>query len=217
MSIVLDDITAWHEFPRSRWMLNKLYVQQRFGVDCGPVGVNPSSYPVWVKPVINVQGLGIGSKKIESRHMMHYEPGMMWMPFYEGEHMSYDIKWEASEPMQVYAAKGLNGPYFTEWQVDRIEPDYKLQSIVYKLAAIGEMPTHFNIETIGGNLIECHPRWGGVMSTYYDKCPYSMMIYWTKDYDQELPEGWIDYRYDESNKLTDEFKRIGYKIVTKEK
>lgn len=80
MLIISDDITAWHEFPRSRWMLNKLYVQQKLRNECGPLGVNPPSYPVWVKPVINLHGLGIGSRKVESSHSMKYEPGMMWMP-----------------------------------------------------------------------------------------------------------------------------------------
>ena len=215
-SVITDDVTAWEKLPRSRWMLNKLYVQQRIGNLCGPVGVEPPTYPVWVKPTINVHGLGIGSKKVNSSIEMNYEPGMIWMPFYIGEHISYDIKYEHDEIVEVYAARGLNGPYFNEWIIEKIEPDNKLKYLVHKLSVCGELPSHFNIETIDGNLIECHPRWGGAMSNYYDKCPFSMMILWTEDYDQELPEGWIDYRYDESNQLTDKLKRIAYKIINKE-
>jgi hypothetical protein len=217
MSIVLDDITAWHEFPRSRWMLNKLYVQQRLGVDCGPVGVNPSAYPVWVKPVINVHGLGIGSKKVESRHMMNYEPGMMWMPFYKGEHISYDIKWEVGRDMEVYAAKGLNGPYFTEWQVEKIEPDNKLKFLVYKLTVAGELPTYFNIETIGDNLIECHPRWSAEFVDYYDRCPFTQKVLWSDNIHEPTPESWIDCRDDPCNQWTGEMKRIAYNYQFKEK
>lgn len=216
-TIIKDDITAWDKLPRSRWMLDKLYVQQRMGNLCGPLGVDPPTYPICVKPVINVHGLGIGAKKIEKPDAIEYIPGMMWMPFYSGVHMSYDIKYEDDEIVEVYAAKGLNGPYFTEWQVEKIEPDNRLKFLVYKLSICGELPTYFNIETIDGNLIECHPRWGGALSDYYDQCPFSMMILWTKDYNQEIPEGWIDYRYDDSNQLTDFYKRIAYKIVTKEK
>ena len=217
MSLILDDITAWDKLPRSRWMLNKLYVQQRLGNVCGAVGIEPLEYPVWVKPVINVHGLGIGSRKVQSRHLMNYEPGMMWMPFYEGDHISYDIKWEAGEPMEVYAAKGLNGPNFTEWQVDRIEPNEKLKSLVYKLSNLGDLPSRFNIETIGDNLIECHPRWSAEFINYYDKCPFTQKVLWSKDINDKLPESWIDCRDDPCNQWTGEYKRIAYTYQLKEK
>ena len=217
MSIILDDITAWDEFPRSRWMLNKLYVQQKLRNECGPLGVNPPSYPVWVKPVINVHGLGIGSKKVDSRHLMHYEPGMMWMPFYEGEHISYDIKWEPGSDIEVYAAKGLNGPYFTEWQVEKIEPDNKLKFLVYKLTVAGELPTYFNIETIGDNLIECHPRWSAEFVDYYDRCPFTQKVLWSENIREPTPESWIDCRNDPCNQWTGEMKRIAYTYQFKEK
>jgi hypothetical protein len=198
-------------------MLDKLYVQQRLGYDCGPVGVEPPSYPVWVKPVINVHGLGIGSKKVESRHLMNYEPGMMWMPFYEGEHISYDIKWEAGGIFEVYAAKGLNGPNFNEWQVEKIEPDNKLKFLVYRLSVAGELPAHFNIETIGGNLIECHPRWAAEFVDYYDRCPFTQHVMWSKDINETTPEYWIDCRDDPCNQWTGEMKRIAYTYKFKEK
>lgn len=217
MLIISDDITAWHEFPRSRWMLNKLYVQQKLRNECGPLGVNPPSYPVWVKPVINLHGLGIGSRKVESSHSMKYEPGMMWMPFYEGEHISYDIKWESGAVFDVYAAKGLNGPNFTEWQVEKIEPDNKLKFLVYRLSVAGELPPHFNIETIGGNLIECHPRWAAEFIDYYDRCPFTQHVMWSKDINEPTPESWIDCRDDPCNQWTGEMKRIAYTYQFKEK
>jgi hypothetical protein len=214
--IVIDDITAWEKFPRSRWMLNKLYVQQRMGNLCGPVGVEPPTYPVWVKPTINVHGLGIGSKRVNSSAEMKYEAGMMWMPFYVGDHISYDIKYEHDEIVEVYAAKGLNGPYFTEWRVEKIEPDNKLKFLVYKLSVCGELPTHFNIETIGGNLIECHPRWADEFIEHYGNCPFRQSILWSKDINEKIPNGWIDCREDPCNQWTGDLKRIAYKIVTKE-
>jgi hypothetical protein len=198
-------------------MLNKLYVQQKLRNECGPLGVNPPSYPVWVKPVINLHGLGIGSRKVESSHSMKYEPGMMWMPFYEGEHISYDIKWESGAVFDVYAAKGLNGPNFTEWQVEKIEPDNKLKFLVYRLSVAGELPPHFNIETIGGNLIECHPRWAAEFIDYYDRCPFTQHVMWSKDINEPTPESWIDCRDDPCNQWTGEMKRIAYTYQFKEK
>jgi len=215
-TIIRDDITAWNKLPRSRWMLNKLYVQQRLGNVCGPVGIEPPEYPVWVKPVINVHGLGIGSKKVMSKDDMKYEPGMMWMPFYTGEHISYDIKYEHNEIVEVYAARGLNGPNFTEWQVEKIEPDNRLKFLVYKLSVCGELPIYFNIETIGGNLIECHPRWADEFVDYYDKCPFEQHVIWNSDINTETPEGWIDCRKDPCNQWTGEMKRIAYTYKFKE-
>jgi hypothetical protein len=214
--MITDDVTAWEQLPRSRWMLNKLYVQQRIGNLCGPVGVEPTAYPVWVKPTINVHGLGIGSKKVNSSIEMNYEPGMMWMPFYVGEHISYDIKYEHDEIVEVYAAKGLNGPNFNEWIIEKIEPDNKLKYLVYKLSVCGKLPSHFNIETIGGNLIECHPRWADEFVDYYDKCPFRQLVLWSKDINETTPDGWIDCREDPCNQWTGEMKRIAYIYKFKE-
>ena len=209
-SIVTDDQTAWDIFPRSRWMLNKLYVQEGLNNPCGPLGVEPSQYPVWIKPVINLYGLGIGSKKVESRYMMEYAPGMMWTPFYTGDHISYDIKYENDEIVEVYSAKGLNGPYFTEWHVSKIEPDPKLKFLVYKLSMIGKLPTYFNIETIDDKLIECHPRWSEEFIEYYDKCPFKQLILWSKDISEPKPDHWIDCRDDSCNDLMKDYKRIAF-------
>lgn len=209
-SIITDDITAWDLFPRSRWMLNKLYVQEALNNPCGPLGIDPPQYPVWVKPVINLYGLGIGAKKVDSSDMMDYAPGMMWMPYYTGDHISYDIKYEHDEIVEVYSAQGFNGPHFTEWNVSKIEPDHKLKFLVYKLSCIGELPKYFNIETIDNNLIECHPRWSEDFVPYYDKCPFTQQILWSEDLHHTIPQNWIDCRDDSSNIVIGDLKRIAY-------
>lgn len=217
MSIILDDITAWDKFPNSRWMLDKLYVQQKMGYDCGPLGVEPSKYPVWVKPVINLYGMGIKSRLMHNKESMYYEPGMMWTQYYTGDHMSYDITYENNGISSVYAAKGLNGPNFTEWQVDKIKPNDTLKYLVYRLSIAGQLPQHFNIETIGGKLIECHPRWSEEFIHYYNECPFTQKVLWSENIEEELPMSWVDCRDDSANQIIGKLKRIGYTYKFKEK
>lgn len=212
--IITDDITAWNLLPKSRWMLNKLYVHQKMGADCGPIGIEPTKFPVWVKPVINVHGLGIKSRLVYDSNDLEYEPGMMWMPYYSGVHMSYDILYNFNEIIEVYAAEGVGGPYFNKWVVTKIEPTNKLRYLINRLSVCGELPERFNIETIGDKLIECHPRWSEEFCLFYDENafrPFTQHVMWDKDVNAEVPETWIDCRNDPCNQWTGELKRIAYK------
>lgn len=209
--ICTNDIDAWERFPESRWMFNKLHILQSLQVECAPVGIVPKTFPVRVKPITNLFGMGIGSYCAQSEEDIEYAPGMFWMPNYSGMHRSYDIN---TVTRRVYAAQGLDGPYFTKWIV-RNATTQEAQAANYhvsNLKQIGPLPEHINIETIGWwNLIECHPRWSAEWTPYYNRIPFVQHVLWDKYIETVPPSDWVDCRCDGSN-MHSRKKRIGYKI-----
>jgi hypothetical protein len=207
--VITDDVTAWHEFPESRWMFDKLYVQQELGAKCGPVGIDPTEFPVYVKPIMNLYGMGINSYKAYSLHEVEYVPGMMWMESYVGTHKSHDIRVVDRKCEEVYTAIGENPPNFLCWRVDAGDKN-EGQYFVNKLVPLGKLPEYINVETINNEIIEVHPRWSAEFYEYYDQLPFRQEVLWSYDFETEVPKGWIDCRVDSCN-LMKKLKRIAYR------
>ncbi|MFN4143268.1 hypothetical protein [Aestuariivirga sp.] len=161
--IPVDDPDCWLLFPDRRWIYDKLKVAETQGLACGPHGVPPDSYPVFSKPIVNLKGMGLGSRAIGSAAEMDhsYQPGHMWMPLLEGDHVSTDcavreglICW-IRHATGVAAADGM----FRHWTIHAApfpELEEKLSGWVkrHMRGYTGMM----NFETIGGTIIEAHLR-----------------------------------------------------------
>lgn len=210
--MITDDVTAWKELPEFRWMLDKLYVQSKLGAYCGPVGIPPEKFPVYVKPIINLFGMGINSYKAHSLYDIEYTPGMMWMESYVGTHMSHDMRVVDGKCIEIYTAIGENPPNFVRWKVDKGDVLVG-QNIIDQLLTIGRnLPEYLNVETINNSIIEVHPRWSAEFHEHYDSVPFNQDIFWSFDFETEAPKGWIDCRVDECN-LMKKLKRIAYRYV----
>ena len=64
VNIPTDDPDAWEWYPGHRWVYDKLKVAESQGLSCGPHGVPPKSYPMFSKPIINLKGMGVGSRPL---------------------------------------------------------------------------------------------------------------------------------------------------------
>jgi hypothetical protein len=211
LQICTNDIDAWEQFPKSRWMFNKLQVLQGLGHECAPLGICPQSFPVRVKPISNLLGMGIGSYLAQTQDDVNYQPGMFWMRNYTGIHRSYDINIKTG---QVYVAIGSDGPYFTKWIVRNatVEETEVANYYTMCLKQQGPLPDHINIETIGWwGFIECHPRWSAEWTPHYNSVPFVQHVCWDRYIETGPPADWVDCRCDESNMYSRK-KRIGYKI-----
>lgn len=216
--IIDNDIDAWRAFPESRWMFNKLFVLTSLGVECGPLGTeDPKHFPIWVKPVVNVWGMGIGAKVYFSPEEVSYEPGMMWMKYLQGASTySYDVEInEKNEIIRGYVAVGKNGPFYTSWHVDELDlEDEHIQEYVTRLGEIGKLPRFLNFEVMARQIIECHPRWSKEFIFHYGDVPFVQYIKWSKTLEQAPPEDYIDCRLDDTNLFLKK-KRIGIKYQKK--
>ena len=161
--IPTDDPDCWQLFPRHRWIYDKLKVAETQGLSAGPHGVMPPSFPVFSKPIINLKGMGIGSRIIRSPREMehHFQPGHMWMPLLEGEHVSTDCAVHNGRIVWLRHATGVpwEDGMFRYWTVHadgfpRLEEALRDWVAAYMAGYTGMM----NFETIGGSIIEAHLR-----------------------------------------------------------
>ena len=170
--IPIDDIDAWAWFPAHSWIYDRLAVARSQGLPAGPHGADPGVFPVFSKPIINLKGMGIGSRLIRSRrdYEARYEAGHMWMPYLRGAHISTDCAIVDGQITWVRHAQGAprrNG-MFRYWKIwtepDPILVDYLAQWSAKHLRGYAGM---VNFETIGGRIIEVHLRFADQWTDLY--------------------------------------------------
>lgn len=161
--IPIDDATAWRIFPRHRWVYNKLLICETQGLPHGPHGMEPSSFPVFSKPIYNMRGMGIGGRIIESpeAYTRTLEPGHMWMPLLVGDHVSTDVALARGAPRwwRHATGKSLGRGVFDYWTIHAARrPELEHYIEAWMARALPDFTGIVNVETIGGRIIECHLR-----------------------------------------------------------
>lgn len=173
--IPTDDADAWRWFPEQRWVYNKLRVAESQGIECAPHGIDPPHYPVFSKPVINLEGMGVGSRTLWSRqdYETHLSAGHMWMRLLDGEHISSDAAVIDGRVHEMRHAKGLSlpGGLFDYWiiEADR-RPDLEEYLGSWIEAHLPAYTGMVNLESIGGRIIEAHLRVTDQWPDLYGKC-----------------------------------------------
>ena len=161
--IPTEDSDAYEWFPVHNWIYSKLRVALSQGIEAAPHGITPRRYPVFSKPMVNLKGMGVGSRVLrnERDYQRHYAPGHMWMPLFDGEHVSTDcalvdgrsVWWRHS------TGKPLKGGMFDYWTV-HASPRPELENYLggWLLRHMTGYSGLVNFETIGGTIIEAHMR-----------------------------------------------------------
>jgi hypothetical protein len=161
--ITTEDTDAWLWYPAFRWIYDKLAVALSQGLEAGPHGTPPPRFPIFSKPIINLKGMGAGSRVLYSQadYEQYYAPGHFWMTLLEGRHVSSDLAVVDGAPRwwRHVTGKSAGEGTFDYWIV-HAEPDAEIESrcgnwVKKHLAGYTGM---LNIETIGGTIIEAHLR-----------------------------------------------------------
>jgi hypothetical protein len=163
VAIPTDDPDCWLLYPEQRWVYDKLRIAETQGLEAGPHGVMPKSFPVFSKPIVNLRGMGLGSRMILSADEMehHYAPGHMWMPLLDGAHVSMDcavrdgrLLW-CRQATGVPAAQGM----FQHWTIHaRTAPALEARLSTWIARHMRGYTGMMNFETIDGTIIEVHLR-----------------------------------------------------------
>jgi len=162
-NIPTEDSDAWQWYPAQRWIYNKLAVALSQHLDAGPHGTPTPGFPVFSKPIVNLKGMGVGSRVLHSQadYDKHYAAGHFWMTLLEGRHVSSDVAVVQGRPewWRHVTGKAVGEGTFDYWTV-HAEPD---TGIEMPCAAWVEknLPGYtgmLNLETIGGRIIEAHLR-----------------------------------------------------------
>lgn len=161
--IPTDDPEAWLWNPRHRWVFDKLQVALSQGLVAGPHGVTPETFPVFSKPIMNLRGMGEGSRVLRSAdaYLRHYAAGHMWMPLLEGAHVSTDLAVVSGSPRWVRHATGeaAGDGTFDHWTVHAgLMPELARTVAVWVDRNLAGYTGLLNVETIGSTIIEAHLR-----------------------------------------------------------
>ena len=161
--IPTDNLLAYQLYPAHNWIYNKLLICKTQGLEHGPHGLMPSGFPVFSKPIYNLRGMGVGSRIINNLDELEYHclPGHMWMPLFEGEHVSSDVAVINGEPVwwRHTIGKPLSEGTFDYWTIlAQPRPDIEAYCGQWLQSNLKGFTGIVNLETIDGKIIECHLR-----------------------------------------------------------
>ncbi len=185
INIPINDLDAWQRYPKYRWIYNKILLCEFQNIKCAPMPILPTKFPVILKPITNLYGMGLNMAKINNKEEFyeHWYSNNFWMEFFEGEQLSYDII-VLKGKIKFYTCylgdkdKKTIGKFQSWESVERELPDIVKQLIDQKLKDYSGV---INVETIDGNIIEAHLRMGeldqfptfdilkGLIATYQEK------------------------------------------------
>jgi hypothetical protein len=151
------DADAWKRNLQYNQVYNKLWLMQTQNVDCAPCPIEPSSYPVFYKPIINLYSLGCCAFKANrpvSESKKH--PGLFWSEYLTGKHWTFDAKCQSGELVNAVGLEGHKSDgVFDYWEP--MKPNLSMVRPWSKRYLVGYSGP-INFELIGDTIIECHLR-----------------------------------------------------------
>ena len=170
-NIITNDIESWEIQRDHNKIYNKLWLIDCQNIDCGPIGTNPTQYPIIIKPIINLYGMSKGFKKIKDKeeYLKNQDDGTFWMPYFEGDNFTIDLIIDKGKIVGYYALESfpdINGTF----KYHKYQPNYKLSDKNYKFIEdnLKGYSGPLNIEIINNNIIEAHLRLNGDYYLYDD-------------------------------------------------
>jgi hypothetical protein len=161
--ISTEDADSWEWYPAYRWIYDKLAVALSQGLDGAPHGVMPRAFPVFSKPIMNLRGMGTGSRVINSaaEYKAALTPGHFWCTLLTGRHVSTDAALVDGEPRWWRHATGATteGGTFDHWHIHaEAMPEVETWCGTWARKHLAGYTGMVNFETIGGRIIEAHLR-----------------------------------------------------------
>ncbi len=158
-----EDADAWLWYPEHRWIYDKLRVALSQGLDAAPHGVMPSRFPVFSKPMINLRGMGAGSRIVADadEYRAALTGGHFWSTLLTGDHVSTDVALVEGEARWWRHATGATAPggTFDHWCIEAAHrPEVEGYCGAWAAEHLRGYTGMANFETIGGRIIEAHLR-----------------------------------------------------------
>jgi hypothetical protein len=162
-NITTEDTDAWQWYPAHRWVYDKLAVALSQKLEAGPHGTPPPRFPVFSKPIVNLKGMGVGSRVLHSQadYDEHSAPGHFWMTLLDGRHVSSDLAVVDGVPRWWchVTGKPAGEGTFDYWTIHAdAEAEIEDRCGVWVRAHLAGYTGMLNLETIGGTIIEVHLR-----------------------------------------------------------
>lgn len=158
------DDEAYHKFPGSNWVYNKLVLSEKLEYHCGPAGTKVGKDGEYiVRPITNLSGMGAGATIVHCKKnkVPTNEPGYFWCEVFEGDHITADFIFRKGERYNTFVAQGWNNKKdlvrFSRWQkLDKLPEECMIPTWLEGALS----PNQCNVEWVGGKIIEVHLRHG---------------------------------------------------------
>ena len=161
--IPTEDQDAWAWYPDCRWVYDKLAVALSQGLLAAPHGVMPPRYPIFSKPIVNLRGMGVGSRAFgnEAEYLGNLAAGHFWTELLTGRHVSTDVALIDGVPQWWRHTEGFaaEGGTFDYWHIHAAAmPEIEQWCGPWLRRHLRGYTGMANLETIGGKIIEAHLR-----------------------------------------------------------
>lgn len=164
-----NDIIAYQMFPEYNSVYNKLELFKYQNIPSNPLPIKPTQFPVVIKPIINLMGMGMDAtmiNSIEEFNDFKSINGFFWCEYLNGKHHSWDLIINKGKVIYHVVFEGIKFEekekfgLFKCWKMVKL----KIIKIINRLIKdkFNDYTGHLNIETINGKIIEAHLRMGDI-------------------------------------------------------
>jgi len=172
--IPTDDPDSWRLYPAHRWVYDKLAVALSQGLQAAPHGVEPPSFPVFSKPIMNLRGMGTGSRTLvsEAAYKSAQTAGHFWCTLLTGRHVSSDVALVNGNACWWRHTTGVAGPAgtFDYWHVHpEAMPEIETWCGNWSRTHLAGYTGMANFETIDSRIIEVHLRFADQWPDLYGR------------------------------------------------
>ena len=163
VDIPISDEAAWSTYRYHRWMYNKMMLCDAQHIRNYPDGVPPHEYPIFMKPIINLGGMGFGAEVIHNQEEWLApagRPGLFCMPVLNGPQFSIDVALYNGIIRWTYAMKAHKDHLGCFTLFEHTDVPTVLQERIedWRHDHLSGFTGVVNFEFIGEAIIECHLR-----------------------------------------------------------
>jgi hypothetical protein len=197
--IISNDINAYQKYKKYRHIYNKLWLAESQDLPSAPIGIYPNTYPIIIKPIINLFGMSRGISIInnEEEYSNFNKDGFFWEKYLIGKHYTLDIILKNGNIMFVGGFKSIkdeNGSFKYHKSV-RVNFKLPLEIRYWINKYLNKYTGCLNLEIIQDTdkynyIIEAHLRLNGDFQLYDE----NFVIQLSKILNKHSNS--IDYKYD---------------------
>lgn len=187
--IPTNDFKAFPYYKNHHFLYNKAFISNSQNIEYGYNNKYPNKYPVIVRPITNLNGMGYGTYYINNKNeIKNIDKDKFWCEILEGDHISVDIFYNNNEIKYTISFLGIKYKLFTFKYWEYLE-NYKLPKhiIIWINKYLKGYNGIVNIEIIDNKIIECHLRMGD-LNYFQDKELINQVILCYQNKEIKIPK-----------------------------
>lgn len=207
-----NDLDAWEKNKSINFLYNKMFICDFENLNNAPLPIEPPKYPIVIKPIINLYGMGLNSKIINNKKEFYdnWLSNNFWCEYLEGTHLSWDIVVRNGKIIYFVCFEGHKYSdserfgCFSYWELinhNNITIFPNIKNLINKY--LKNYTGNINLETINQKIIEVHLRMGDIdqLSVEIIKLVILNLVITDKKYDNIIKKAFIKYKPNKLKKI----------------